>query len=222
MTPIEELQKTVERLRAPGGCSWDQEQTHESLIPCLIEECSEVIEAIDNNDFPLLEEELGDLLLSVLMHAQIAQESGRFNLDRVAQGVNDKLIRRHPHVFGPNAGKMTTDEVLAQWETIKKQEKAAKGLTDEPVFKDLPPRLPALHYASDTAKRIRKKSLPTTTAGDSEPWLSFQSEEEVGKALFALATLCDQNGWDAEGILRKRSDAVREEVTERTSRSSHG
>ncbi|MBC2602861.1 MazG family protein [Puniceicoccus vermicola] len=211
MSPIEELRKTVKKLRAPDGCSWDREQTHESLISCLIEECSEVIEAIEEKDDPLLEEELGDLLLSILMHAEIASETDRFDLDDVARGVNEKLIRRHPHVFGPNAGKMGTEEILVQWEKIKAEEKAAKGITTMPLFKDLPPRLPALNYAGATAKQIRKKELGPVPSYDPEQ-LPTADEKEMGKTLFHLAALCDQKGWDAETLLRQYADQVRKEA----------
>lgn len=212
MSAIDELRKTVKKLRAPDGCTWDREQTHQSLISCLIEECSEVIEAIEEKDDPLLEEELGDLLLSILMHAEIASETDRFDLDDVARGINEKLIRRHPHVFGPDAGHMSTEEILEQWEKIKAEEKAAKGITEEPLFKDLPPRLPALYYASAVAKKFRKKGLPAVTSYDPSQ-ITGIPKSEIGKSLFEIAAICDQNGWDPESLLRQYTDLVRKEAT---------
>jgi len=128
MEALAELKKVVARLRAPDGCPWDQEQTHQSLAPCLVEECAEVLEAIDRDDAELLREELGDVLLSVFMHAEIAEEAGRFDLRDVAEEIVSKLIRRHPHVFGPEARQTTTGAVLQRWEEIKAAEKAAKGV----------------------------------------------------------------------------------------------
>lgn len=210
-SPLDQLRGIVATLRAPGGCPWDREQTHESLLPCLIEECSEVLEAVDTGDFELLEEELGDLLLSVLMHAQIASESGRFDLDDVARGISEKLIRRHPHVFGPRAGEMDTDEVLAQWEKIKAEEKREKGHTDEGIFKNLPPRLPALYHAREVAKRFRKRELGPVPSYDPAE-ASKLSEADVGKTLFTIAAACDRNGWDPETALRKYCEQIKSEV----------
>ena len=211
--PLDKLRGIVARLRAPGGCPWDREQTHESLLPCLIEECSEVLEAVDTKDFPLLREELGDLLLSVFMHAQIAAEDNRFDLDEIARGINEKLIRRHPHVFGPDAGKMGTEEVLSQWESIKVEEKKEKGIQPTGLFKDLPPRLPALYHATAIAKRFRKNKLAATRSFDpNEPANGEMTEAEVGARLFQLAACCDRHGWDPEKLLRDRCDQIRKEA----------
>lgn len=118
-----DLIEIIAALRAPGGCPWDIKQTHESLKECLIEESGEVIEAIDNRDDDNLCEELGDLLLQVVMHAQIASEGNRFDINDVIQGVSEKMIRRHPHVFG-DVKVTSQEESLALWNEIKKQEKA--------------------------------------------------------------------------------------------------
>lgn len=114
----------IARLRAPDGCPWDIKQTHESLKECLLEESGEVLQAIDNKDDDNLCEELGDVLLQVVMHAQIATEEGRFTIDDVIQGVSEKMIRRHPHVFGDQKVS-SVEEGLSLWEAIKKQEKGA-------------------------------------------------------------------------------------------------
>lgn len=115
----------IAQLRAPGGCPWDIKQTHESLKKCLIEESGEVIDAIDNRDDANLCEELGDVLLQVVMHAQIAAEEGRFTIADVIQGVSEKMVRRHPHVFG-DVKVSSPEESLALWQEIKKKEKAGE------------------------------------------------------------------------------------------------
>ncbi len=117
-----DLVRITDILRSPGGCPWDIKQTHESLKECLTEESGEVIAAIDNRDDANLCEELGDLLLQVVMHAQIAAEEGRFTIDDVIQGISEKMIRRHPHVFG-DVSVSSAEESLELWQQIKKQEK---------------------------------------------------------------------------------------------------
>src|SRR5471030_3287646 len=146
MSAIDDLRQTIARLRGPGGCPWDQEQTHASLVRCLIDEVSELIDTIDRMDLPHMREELGDVLIQVVFHAQLAAERGDFDFDDVAREINEKLVRRHPHVFG--TGKLdTSEQVLAQWEIIKAQEKKNGPAQKGNVFKDLPPRLPALMFA---------------------------------------------------------------------------
>lgn len=122
---FDDLIEIISQLRAPGGCPWDMEQTHESLKKCLIEESGEVIEAIDKKDDENLCEELGDLLLQVVMHAQIASEEDRFTMDDVIQGVSEKMIRRHPHVFGDKKVS-SPEESLKLWKEIKKSEKEGR------------------------------------------------------------------------------------------------
>ena len=121
----EDFLDIIAQLRAPGGCPWDQKQTHESLKDCLLEESQEVLDAIDNKDDENLCEELGDVLLQVVMHAQIAAEEGRFTMDDVVQGVSEKMVRRHPHVFG-GIKVDSIEEGLDLWNAIKAQEKAQK------------------------------------------------------------------------------------------------
>ena len=121
----EELLGKVEELRSDHGCPWDKAQTHESMIPCLRDECEEAVEAIENRDDENLCEELGDVLLQVLMHSQIAAEEGRFTIADVVDGLAAKLVRRHPHVFG-DVTAVTPEEGLASWEAIKKKEKELK------------------------------------------------------------------------------------------------
>lgn len=125
MKVFDEFVETIAALRGENGCPWDIKQTHESLKECLLEESGEVIEAIDKKDDENLCEELGDLLLQVVMHAQIAAEEGRFTMEDVVRGVNEKMIRRHPHVFG-DAKVDSVEDGLKLWEQIKQQEKAGK------------------------------------------------------------------------------------------------
>ena len=148
------------RLRSKdGGCPWDQEQTHQSLARCLIDECSELLETLDSLDMPHMREELGDVLIQVVFHALLADEGGHFNFDDIARETNEKLIRRHPHVFGE--GRLgTSAEVLVQWDKIKAGEKSrAPADGASALFKPLPPRLPALMLAEAIWKQIEKKRL---------------------------------------------------------------
>ena len=121
-----DLVEIIAALRAPGGCPWDIKQTHQSLKECLVEESGEVIDAIDNDDDENLCEELGDVLMQVVMHAQIAAERGSFTIDDVVQGVSEKMIRRHPHVFG-NVKVSSPEESLELWKKIKEQEKSGSA-----------------------------------------------------------------------------------------------
>lgn len=126
MEKFDEFVATIAALRSENGCPWDRKQTHESLKECLVEETGEVLEAIDKKDDANLCEELGDVLLQVVMHAQIAAEEGRFTIEDVISGVNEKMIRRHPHVFG-DIKVSSVEEGLDLWEQIKQQEKEAKS-----------------------------------------------------------------------------------------------
>ena len=213
VSEIQRLRQIVTQLRAPDGCPWDREQTHQSLLRCLVEEVSEVLEAVDNNDFELMEEELGDLLLQVVMHACLAEEQNRFDLEDVARGISDKLIRRHPHVFGEKAEKFdTSGEVIDRWELIKAEEKKKKFGENEKIsiFKNLPPRLPALLFANDIYKRVAKNGLEGK--GEWEESNANGSAQELneglaGKALFELVAACQKSGIDPELALRKFSSA---------------
>ena len=205
------------RLRAPDGCPWDREQTHQTLARCLIDECSELLDTIDRNDLPHMREELGDVLIQVIFHAQLAAERGDFNFEDVARGINDKLIRRHPHVFGSGRAENSA-EVIAVWEKVKAGEKAAAGKTESTLFKQLPPRLPALLFAEEVAKRITKNNLPASGALNEARTARLAnelSEESAGRRLFELAAACRQRGIDPETALRKECDRVMSDVEAR-------
>jgi XTP/dITP diphosphohydrolase/tetrapyrrole methylase family protein/MazG family protein len=211
---LDELRQTIARLRAPDGCPWDIEQTHQSLVRCLIDEVSELIDTIDREDYPHMREELGDVLIQVVFHAQIAEERGVFDLDAVAREVNEKLVRRHPHVFGDGAKLGTSGDVLVKWEQIKAQEKK-NGPAQSGLFKEQPPRLPATMYAESVWKQIEKKSLAVGDAADVEGIRALGAElddAELGRRLFDLCAAARAKGLDPEGALRRRADAVKAAV----------
>ncbi|MDB6114466.1 MAG: mazG [Lacunisphaera sp.] len=210
MSAIEDLQRTMARLRAPAGCPWDREQTHQTLARCLIDECSELLDTIDRNDLPHMREELGDVLIQVVFHAQLAAERGDFNFEDVAREINDKLIRRHPHVFGDHHKLGTAGEVITKWEEIKATEKK-HGPAPSGVFKEMPPRLPALMFAEAVAKQIEKKQLPAGDAFDAARISELGRELDeatLGRKLFELAAAARARGLDPEGALRKETDRV--------------
>lgn len=217
MKPIDELRQTMARLRAPDGCPWDREQTHQTLARCLIDECSELLDAIDRNDIPHMREELGDVLIQVVFHAQLAAERGDFDFDDVAREINEKLVRRHPHVFGGHGKLDTAGEVIAKWEQIKATEKK-NGPVNKGVFKELPPRLPALLFAEAVVKQIEKQGLPADGAFDAaeiERMASGLTESTAGRRLFELAAACRRAGVDPEAALRRECDRVMRHVEDR-------
>ncbi len=217
MSAIEELRQTIARLRGRGGCPWDQEQTHQSLARCLIDECSELLDTIDRLDLPHMREELGDVLIQVIFHAQLAEEAGHFDLEGVAREVNEKLIRRHPHVFG--GGKLeTSEQVLTQWEQIKAGEKRAQGAPGSPVFKDLPPRLPSLMYAEAVWKQMGKKGLAAESGVDAGRVARLAAEldpESLGRMLFEITAAAQSRDLDPEDSLRRHTDGLMRHVEQR-------
>jgi XTP/dITP diphosphohydrolase/tetrapyrrole methylase family protein/MazG family protein len=214
MSAIEELRRTIARLRGPGGCPWDQEQTHQSLTRCLIDECSELLDTIDRLDMAHMREELGDVLIQVIFHAQLAEEAGLFDLEAVAREVNEKLVRRHPHVFGD--GRLETSaQVMTQWEQIKAAE---RGASAPAVFKELPARLPALMYAEAVWKTIGKKGLPAGNGVDGGQVRAIAEgldEERLGRMLFDIAAAAQSAGLDAEASLRRHADGLKRDVERR-------
>jgi XTP/dITP diphosphohydrolase/tetrapyrrole methylase family protein/MazG family protein len=200
----------VARLRAPDGCPWDREQTHQTLARCLIDECSELLDTIDRLDLPHMREELGDVLVQVVFHAQLAAERGEFDFDDVAREINEKLVRRHPHVFGANRLD-TSAQVLVQWDAIKRTERQTAGKDEPAVFKNLPPQLPALMYAEAVWKQIERKSLPATALVDGAGIRRLGAgltEESLGRQLFELAAAAQAGGMDPEGALRRETSRV--------------
>jgi len=208
MSEILRLRKLMAILRAPGGCPWDQEQTHQSIARCLVEEAAEVLEAIDTENTELLREELGDLLLQVVFHSQIEEEAGKFDLEDVAREISEKLVRRHPHVFGdPEDKEEDADAVIDRWEKIKAEEKKARG--EEPgkgLFKKLPPQLPSTLYALEVYKQAVKLGFQDSGEWDSKAVLESAkdlTEQEAGCMLFQWVAACRESGIDPESALRK-------------------
>jgi MazG family protein len=205
------LQEIVARLRAPDGCPWDREQTHSSLRALLVEECHEVIDAIERVDDANLREELGDLLLHVVMHAQMAAERGAFTLEEITAGICEKMIRRHPHVFGESKA-ADSNEVLKQWEAIKQQEKGGSA----GVLDGITASLPALLRAQTVQKKAARVGFDWP---DAEPVFAKLEEEtaeireavarqdpaaieaEIGDLLFSAVNLSRKLGVDAETAL---------------------
>ncbi len=178
MSGVTRLKEIVARLRAPDGCPWDREQTHESLRAALVEECYEAVEAIDRADDVNLREELGDLLLHVVMHAHMAGERQAFTFEEVVDGICEKLVRRHPHVFGTDKAEDTT-AVLRKWEQIKREEKGERAS----VLDGLPAALPALLRAQNAQKKAARVGFDWEKA---EPVLE-KIEEEIAELREAVA-----------------------------------
>jgi len=206
----------VAKLRAPDGCPWDREQTNQSLLPALIEEAYEATEAAGAQDDAHFCEELGDLLLLVVMHAQIADEAGRFDIGNVTREISNKLIRRHPHVFGTSEAR-DAGAVLKQWEAIKRKERNAGAH----YLASLPKALPALVRAQKAQSKAARVNFDwaavTDVIGKVEEELgetkdSIQSrqqeniEEEIGDLLFAVVNLARKSNIDAEAALQSATD----------------
>ena len=212
---LERAIAVMHRLRAPGGCPWDAEQTHESLIPNLIEEAYECIDAIRAKDWPHLREELGDVLLQVLFHAELSAENPEegFTLSDIACELSDKMVRRHPHVFGDSAVN-TSEGVLTQWDAIKRKEQA---IEDKPYLKNCGKGLPSLLRAYKLTKKVAKVGFDwpnhagvvekiqeetaevaeTLQLEDNDPRVA----EELGDLLFTTVNLCRRRGIDPEVAL---------------------
>lgn len=205
MRALEDLLQTVAALRAPEtGCPWDIEQDHQSIAECLVDECCELLQTIDRLDMDHMEEELGDVLLQVVMHAQMAKEAGHFDFETVCREINDKLVRRHPHVFGQENFD-TSEAVLVQWDQIKAAERK-RGPEQIGTFKDLPRQLPALMFAKDVFKQIQKQSMPAGELIDLaaiDALSDTLDETTVGKQLFEIAAACRSKGIDPESALRR-------------------
>jgi tetrapyrrole methylase family protein/MazG family protein len=213
------LADIVARLRAPDGCPWDIEQTHETLRPFLLEETYEVLDAIDGGDPLQLAEELGDLLLQVVLHAQIAAEAGDFRLSEVVCGIAAKIVRRHPHVFGDVVAK-TADDVRRNWEALKADERAAGVKSGGSKRADLPLRMPALARAQALyVRESRRKgdgwgagpaAVPPGGQGSPQPGRVDLDDPAaaIGSALWRLVEEAQRAGVDAESALREHMARV--------------
>jgi MazG family protein len=204
LSALAELLCVVRTLRGPGGCSWDREQTIESLRPYLLEEAHEVAEAAERSDWNALSDELGDLLLHILMWSEIGNENGLFSLSDVATGVREKLVRRHPHVFGDRAAP-SPEEVEKQWEAIKKSEKSR---TQQGFFSSLPGGMPALQTAWRITQRASDaglEPLPDQSGIESAASLFFAgpTEENLGHLLLLISGYSGSLGIEPELALKR-------------------
>ena len=205
---INDLLRVMARLRSPTGCPWDREQDHMTLRRHAIEEVYELIDAIEARDDHEMAEELGDLLLQVVFHCQLANERGAFDFEKVARHLVDKLVRRHPHVFGDTKVK-DVDEVWANWEKIKKAEKVGTRHERPSALDGIPKHLPALLRAEKLIKKARKAKL----LGDAKP-IRRASKPTLSRELFELTAYAQSRGWTAEELLmgetKKRERAFRQ------------
>jgi len=219
-TRFEELKAIMKRLRGPNGCPWDREQTHSSLRPYLIEEAYEVLEAIDSGEPERLREELGDLLLQIIFHSQIARENGEFDVEDVIGSIEEKLKRRHPHVFGDRTVR-DSREVVERWERIKQQEADGKSGSDASILSGVPRELPALlkaHRVQEKAARVGFDwdHIDQVFAKVEEELAEFRAayrrqnqeavEEELGDVFFALVNLARFLETNPEDALRRTID----------------
>ena len=226
---MQSLVETIWRLRQPDGCPWDRKQTHESIGKNMIEEAYEALDCIEAGDEAHLREELGDVLMQVVLHAQIAADAGAFTMADVARDINDKLIRRHPHVFGERSAD-SADEVLAIWDSVKLAEKGAKdadaaeaGERPEGLLEGVPRSLPALMEAQKVSRKAASAGFEWEAVADvwdkvAEERAEFEAEAlgtaerelEFGDLLFALVNVARKEGIDAESALRASTAKFRE------------
>ena len=203
---LDELIAVLERLRAPGGCAWDREQTHESLVQYLIEETYELVDAIETGDRDEMIEELGDVLYQVVFHSDIAAEAGQFTLEDVAEHMTQKMIGRHPHVFG-DAVADTADAVMESWDRLKTVEKPHRTS----VLDGIPQRMPALALADKLLGRAHKVGLIDATLPGA---VNVTDEDELGPLLLAIVASAKANGLDSERALRKALRGLQDEIRE--------
>ena len=196
-TAIDELLKVMAKLRSPKGCPWDREQDHMSLRWHAVEEVYELLDAIEARDDHEMEEELGDLLLQVVFHCQLARERGAFSFEKVARRITEKLIRRHPHVFGTTKVK-DVDEVWANWEKIKRAEKHGTKHARASALDGIPKHLPALLRAEKLVKKARKAKVLT----EADRAGGKLTKKDLAAKLFSLAQFAQEQGWSAEDLLK--------------------
>ena len=209
---IKTLADIVAKLRAPGGCPWDREQTHASLREHLLEECYEVLQTIDQEDWKSLGVELGDLLLQIVLHAQIAKEAGEFELADVLTGINEKLIHRHPHVFGSVKAE-TVEEVLHNWEALKQSERG-----NAPALDGVSRQMPALAYSQAVQHRVAQlgfdwkdidgviEKLVEEVGELKQAENQKRKAEEFGDLFFTLVNIARRMGIDSEAALREANE----------------
>jgi len=203
---IEDLLKVMTRLRSPSGCPWDREQDHKSLRFHAVEEVYELMDAIEAGDDHEMLEELGDLLLQIVFHCQLAKERGAFDFDQVARHITEKLVRRHPHVFSGVKVK-DVDQVWANWEKIKHAEKHGTRHARPSALDGIPRHLPALLRTEKLMKKARKAGLAVVTQQRAGP-----KKSEIGRALFDVAAYAQARGWSTEELLRREIQKIEREL----------
>lgn len=201
-TGIEELLEVMERLRSPTGCPWDREQDHRTIRFHAVEEVYELIDAIEAGDDHEMAEELGDMLLQVVFHCQLGHERKVFDFDLVARRIVEKLIRRHPNVFGDTKVK-DVDQVWANWERIKREEKRGTRHERPSALDGIPRHLPALLRAQKLAKKARKAGLSSGPPLEPGHLAGALSRRSLAALLYELASHCHEKGWSAEELLRE-------------------
>lgn len=211
LAPIRQVLEVMRALRAPDGCPWDREQDHHTLRWHAVEEVYELLDAIEAGDEVEMVEELGDLLLQVVFHAQLGSERGSFDFDAICRSLVSKLVRRHPHVFG-DLQVRDVDQVWANWERIKRSEKEGSIRERKSALDGIPRRMPGLMRAQKLVKKASKAGLPTALEerrpkarrpkAPKAAAAGVETPESVGEHLFGLAALCQERGWSAEDLLR--------------------
>ena len=214
---INDLIQVMEQLRAPDGCPWDREQDHKSIRFHAVEEVYELIDAIEMDDDDEMLEECGDLLLQVVFHCQLAKERNAFDFEKAARSITDKLIRRHPHVFGDSDAD-NVDAVWAQWEKIKKEEKKGTQHERPSVLDGIPRHLPALQRAEKLVKKARKNGLSKIPFA--KPIKQRYTKASLSKELFALAEYAQNKGWQPEALLRAETKKQEKALRKKESRIS--
>ena len=214
---INDLIEVMERLRAPDGCPWDREQDHKSIRFHAVEEVYELIDAIEMDDDDEMLEECGDLLLQVVFHCQLAKERNAFDFEKAARSITDKLIRRHPHVFGDSDAD-NVDAVWAQWEKIKREEKKGTQHERPSVLDGIPRHLPALQRAEKLVKKARKNGLSEIPLA--KPIKQRYTKASLSKELFALAEYAQNKGWQPEALLRAETKKQEKALRKKESRIS--
>ncbi|MBR5060281.1 MAG: MazG family protein [Clostridia bacterium] len=211
-----ELYKIVEELRAPGGCPWDREQTHQSLVRPMLEEALEAIDAIQKDDADKIVEELGDVLLQVVFHSVIAEENGEFTFEDVTDRCARKMIGRHVHVFGEEKAD-SPSEALSNWDAAKLKEKGFSGLGED--LQDIPKVFPALMRAEKAAKKIRKAGMTdecgTCFSDGFSAETDFGDKEKVGALLYEICRRSEAEGVKCEEALRDATDRIIEKMKDR-------
>ena len=205
---IEDLLDVMARLRSPKGCPWDQEQDHKSLRWHAVEEVYELLDAIEAGDDHEMLEELGDLLLQVVFHCQLAKERRAFDFEQVGRHITDKLVRRHPHVFGSLKVK-DVDQVWANWEKIKRAEKHGTRHARPSALDGIPRHLPALLHAEKLAKKARRAKLLGPAPARK------LSQARLARNLLDLSLYAQSKGWSAEGLLRKETRKLERQLRKR-------